>query len=148
MPQTHYVRWIPRPQTIKRIGKLHVRLYRATWGLVGSRMDGLDILLLTTTGHKTGRARTVPLPYFRDGARYVLVASFGGNAQNPAWVTNLSTHPEVRIQVGRRRMAARAQVASGAERERIWSQITTDYPRYRVYQQKTEREIPLVVLET
>jgi deazaflavin-dependent oxidoreductase (nitroreductase family) len=147
MPQTKYIKYVPREATMKRIGKLHVRLYRATWGLLGRRVDGLNILLLTTTGKKTGIARTVPLPYFRDGTRYVLVASFGGNDKHPAWFHNLKATPEVELQVGRKRMKMRAVITEAAERERIWGQITRNYPRYLVYQAKTERTIPVVVLE-
>jgi deazaflavin-dependent oxidoreductase (nitroreductase family) len=123
-----------------------VRLYRASWGLIGGRVDGLDILLLTTLGKKTGISRTVPLPYFRDGSRYLLVASFGGGEKNPAWFHNLKATPHVEIQVGRKRMKAQALTAEGAERERLWGQITRDFPRYLNYQAMTERQIPLVVL--
>jgi deazaflavin-dependent oxidoreductase (nitroreductase family) len=147
MPQTKYIRWVPTPETIKRIAKLHVPLYRATWGILGGRVDGLDILLLTTLGKKTGLLRTVPLPYFRDGERYVLIASFGGNSKNPAWYNNLQAQPEVELQVGRKRMKACAKVADGAERERIWSRVTHDFPRYLRYQAQTARLIPVVVLE-
>jgi deazaflavin-dependent oxidoreductase (nitroreductase family) len=146
MAQTKYIRWVPKPDTIKRIGKLHVRLYRATFGLVGKRVDGLDILLLTTRGRKTGLLRTVPLPYFRDGERYLLVGSFGGNAKNPAWIGNLEAHPDAQIQVGHRKLAVRASLAQGEERARLWDQITRDFPRYKAYQEKTDRLIPVVVL--
>jgi deazaflavin-dependent oxidoreductase (nitroreductase family) len=147
MPQTDYVKWVPKERNMTRIGKLHVRVYRSTFGLIGSRIDGLDIMLLTTIGKKSGEERVVPLPFFRDGKRYVLIASFGGNDKNPAWLSNLSANPDVRIQVGPRRMKARAQVAESTERERIWSEITRAYPRYLAYQGKTERKIPIVVLE-
>jgi deazaflavin-dependent oxidoreductase (nitroreductase family) len=147
MPQTDYVKWVPKERNMKRIGKLHVRVYRSTFGLIGSRIDGLDIMLLTTIGKKSGEERVVPLPFFRDGKRYVLIASFGGNDKNPAWLSNLSANPDVRIQVGPRRMKARAQVAESTERERIWSEITRAYPRYLASQGKTERKIPIVVLE-
>jgi len=147
VPQTEYIKYVPEPRTMKRIGKLHTRLYRLSGGLIGGRIDGLDILLLTTIGRKSGEKRTVPLPYYRDGKRYVLIASFGGNAKNPAWFHNLSANPDVTLQVGFRRMAAKATVADEAERARIWAQITHDFPRYLVYQDKTERKIPVVVLE-
>jgi len=146
MPQDKYIQYVPAESTMKRIGKWHVRLYRATGGLLGRRVDGLDILLLTTTGKKTGIARTVPLPYYRDGSNYLLIASFGGNDKHPAWFHNLSANPLVELQVGAKRIRARAEVADGAERERLWSDITRDYPRYLQYQAKTERTIPVVVL--
>jgi deazaflavin-dependent oxidoreductase (nitroreductase family) len=147
MPQTKYIRWVPTPSWIKRIDKIHVPLYRFSRGLLGGRVDGLDILLLTTTGKKTGLARTVPLPFFRDGARYVLIGSFGGNPTNPAWVGNLTATPRVDVQVGARKFPALAQITQGAERERIWNQVTHDFPRYRVYQETTPRQIPVVVIE-
>ena len=146
MPQTKYIRWVPAPQTIKRIDKIHTFLYAWTWGIVGGRLDGLDILLLTTTGKKTGRARRVALPFFRDGERYLLVASFGGNPKNPAWFSNLVADPRVQVQHGRQRWSARAEVPEGAERERLWAAITREFPRYAAYETKTPRQIPVVVL--
>jgi deazaflavin-dependent oxidoreductase (nitroreductase family) len=147
MPQTKYIRFVPKPSSIKRIGEIHVRIYRFTRGLIGKRMDGLDILLLTTIGKKTGLSRTVPLPYFRDGASYVLIASFGGNAKNPAWLGNLKATPTVDVQVGAKKLKLKARVTQGEERARVWAQVTRDYPRYLAYQTKTEREIPVVLLE-
>jgi deazaflavin-dependent oxidoreductase (nitroreductase family) len=136
-PQTRYVRWIPKAHEIKRIGKLHVCLYRATGGLVGGRMDGLDILLLTTVGRKTGKQRTVPLPFFRDGERYVLIASFGGNVKNPAWLANITANPGVHVQVGRTTKRLVGRVTSGDEREALWRSLTSAYPRYLRYQALT-----------
>ena len=146
MPQTEYIKYVPEPGTMKRIGKFHTRLYRATGGLIGGRIDGLDILLLTTVGRKSGEKRTVPLPYYRDGQRYLLVASYGGNEKNPAWVHNLTANPSVEIQVGFRKMKAQALPANEPERTRLWDQISTAFPRYLAYQQKTERKIPIIVL--
>ena len=146
-PHTRYIRWVPAPQNIKRIGKIHERLYRWTFGLVGGRVDGLDILLLTTTGKRSGRPRCVPLPYFRDGSRYLLVASFGGNANNPHWYANLLTNPSVELQRGGTRWNTQARVAQGAERERLWGHITYEHPRYLRYQARTTREIPVIVLD-
>ena len=147
MPHTQYIRWVPSPTTIKRIGKIHEQLYVWTRGLIGCRLDGLDILLLTTTGRKTGIARRVPMPYFRDGSRYLLVASFGGNASNPAWFGNLLENPDVELQCMARCWRAQARVADGAERERLWNLITYEHPRYHAYQAKTARQIPIVVLD-
>jgi deazaflavin-dependent oxidoreductase (nitroreductase family) len=147
MPQTRYIRWVPSPNNIKRIGKLHTLLYRCTFGLIGARMDGLDVLLLTTVGKKSGRPHCVPLPYFRDAERLLVVASYGGNARNPAWVSNIAANPDVQVQRGPRRWTTRAHVAQGAERERLWANITREFPRYAVYQTRTSREIPVIVLE-
>ncbi|HEX4353944.1 MAG TPA: nitroreductase family deazaflavin-dependent oxidoreductase [Polyangiales bacterium] len=146
MPQTKYIGWVPQPDTIKRIGRIHTLLYRATFGIIGQRMDGLDVLLLTTIGKQSGRARCVPLPYFRDRDRYLLVASFGGNPKNPAWLANIAAEPRVRVQLGARRWEAHASIAQADERERLWRDITTEYPRYANYQTKTARAIPVVVL--
>ena len=146
-PQTCYISWVPSPNNIKRIGKIHTVLYRYTFGLIGSRLDGLDVLLLTTIGRKSGLARCIPLPYFRDGERYLLVASYGGNARNPEWIANIETNPEVQVQCGRRRWSARARIAQADERARLWAQIIHDFPRYAVYQTKTAREIPVVILD-
>lgn len=145
-PQTDYIKWVPEPGLMKRMGHWHVRLYRLTGGILGGRMDGLDMLLLTTRGRKSGLERTVPLPYFRDGDRYLLIASYGGNARNPAWLDNLAANGEVTIQVGFRRRKARAEVAAGAEHERLWRELTASFPRYLEYQKKTARRIPIVVL--
>lgn len=147
MPQTNYISWVPAPHTTKLIGKIHTFLFKATRGFVGGRMDGLDILLLTTIGKKTGRARCVPLPYFRDGHRYLVVASFGGGPVNPAWFANLATNPAVRVQLGRQTWDTRAQIAQAAERDLLWRDITREFPRYAVYQTKTSRVIPVIVLD-
>jgi deazaflavin-dependent oxidoreductase (nitroreductase family) len=147
MPQTKYVRWVPSAPMIKRIGKIHTFLYVATRGLIGSRMDGLDVLLLSTIGKRSGLVRRVPLPYFRSGASYLVIASYGGNAKNPAWLDNIAANPRVDVQLGGRRWTTDARVAQGEERERLWDEVTRDFPRYGVYQTKTERKIPVVVLD-
>jgi deazaflavin-dependent oxidoreductase (nitroreductase family) len=146
-PQTSYIKWVPREPLMKLLGKFHTQFYRYSGGLIGGRIDGLDILVLTTIGSKTGEKRSVPLPYFRDGKNYVLIASFGGNDKNPAWLNNLSKTPEVELRVGFASLKARASVAKQDERTRIWGNITAAFPRYLQYQQKTERQIPVVVLE-
>lgn len=147
MPQTWYIPWVPSPNNIKRIDKFHTLLYRWTSGLIGARLDGLDVLLLTTTGAKSGIQRCIPLPYFRDGDRILLVASFGGNRKNPAWIANITANPEVQVQLKAKQWTARARISNGAERERLWAGITYEFPRYAKYQAKTERPIPVVVLE-
>jgi deazaflavin-dependent oxidoreductase (nitroreductase family) len=146
-PQTNYVKWVPREPLMKLIGKLHSHVYRYSGGLVGGRIDGLDICMLTTIGCKSGEKRTVPLPFFRDGKNYVLIASFGGNDRNPAWLNNLTANPDIELRVGFRTMKARATVAKQEERARIWGNITRAFPRYLKYQEKTDRQIPIVVIE-
>lgn len=147
MPQTNYISWIPAPQNIKRIGKIHTWLYVKTGGLIGSRLDGMDVLLLTTIGHRSGDPRCVPLPFFSVGGRLIVVASFGGNAKNPLWITNITKQPEVKVQRGRKCWDARARVSEGEERVELWKELTHEFPRYANYQTLTERLIPLVVIE-
>lgn len=104
-------------------------------------------LLLTTTGRKTGRQLTMPLIYGKDGDRYVVVASKGGAPQHPAWYLNLAADPQVEVQVAERKFAATARTAAGAERQRLWEMMSQVYPPYPSYQERTTREIPVVVLE-
>jgi deazaflavin-dependent oxidoreductase (nitroreductase family) len=104
-------------------------------------------LLLTTTGRKSGKQLTMPLIYGKDGDRYVIVASKGGAPQHPAWYLNLQSNPRVNVQVIRDKFPAVARTASGEERERLWKMMSAIYPPYPSYQQRTDREIPVVVLE-
>lgn len=147
MPQTCYIRWIPAPQNIKRIGKIHTWLYEKTNGIIGRRLDGMDVLLLTTIGHKSGEPRRIPLPYFSLSGRTVVVASFGGNPKDPAWIANIKKQPEVKVQAGAKRWDAKARIAEGAERAEVWAELIHEFPRYANYQTLTERLIPLVLIE-
>jgi deazaflavin-dependent oxidoreductase (nitroreductase family) len=104
-------------------------------------------LLLTTTGRKSGRQLTMPLIYGQDGDRYVVVASKGGDPKHPAWYLNLQDNPQVDVQVVRDTFAAVARTATGEERARLWEMMSKIYPPYPSYQQRTDREIPVVVLE-
>jgi proline iminopeptidase len=129
-------------------GEDHVRRYRETGGAVGHIWrKGSTVLLLTTTGRKTGEKRTAPLIYARDGDRYVLVASNGGAPEHPGWYRNLEKMPEVEIQVKDEVFRARARTAKGEERERLWRKANEVWPPYDEYATKTDREIPVVVLE-
>jgi deazaflavin-dependent oxidoreductase (nitroreductase family) len=126
----------------------HVAVYRATGGLIGHRFPvGPPMLLLDHEGAKSGKRRTVPLVYVEDGDDVVIVASKGGHPRHPAWFHNLGAHPETTIQVGREQRQVRARVATKAERDRLWPKAIETYPGYRDYQRRTEREIPLVILE-
>lgn len=147
MPQKFYIPWTPAPNNIKRIDKIHTWLYKKTRGLIGSRLDGMDVLLLTTTGNRSGLPRCVPLPFFKLGGHTVLVGSFGGNAKNPAWVKNVERHAAVRVQRRGRIWDAHARIAEGEERKQLWSELAQEYPRYAKYQTRTERLIPLVVID-
>jgi deazaflavin-dependent oxidoreductase (nitroreductase family) len=131
-----------------RLFKGHVALYRVTGGVIGHRFPGVPpMLLLDHVGAKTGRLRTTPLAYVTDGDRYVIVASKGGHPKHPAWFHNVLASPNVRIQVGSRRMTVRAREANAAERERLWPKVVKAYRGYQGYQDRTSREIPLVILE-
>ncbi len=126
----------------------NVGIYRATRGKIGGSMFGGQVLLLTTKGNKTGRSRTTPVMYFDDGASRVVIASAGGSPVHPAWFKNLSRHPEVRVEVKAEAYPARAEVASGDERARIWQRVISEQPRFAEYAKKSQgREIPVVVLK-
>ena len=127
-------------------GKEHVDRYQATDGKEGHDWQGTTTLLLTTTGRRSGEQRTMPLIYQPDGDRYVIVASNGGWKDHPGWYYNLSENPDVEVQVWGDRFPARASVAEGEERERLWKLMTVTWPAYDDYQTKTDREIPVVVL--
>ena len=128
-------------------GPEHVRRYQETDGEVGGVWNGAPILLLTTTGRRTGDPTTTPLIFGRDGDRYVVVASKGGAPQHPGWYRNLAKNPEAELQVMGERFHARARTATGDERERLWRAMNEIWPPYDSYAQRTEREIPVVVLE-
>ena len=122
-------------------------LYRVTRGVIGRRLVDNDMLLLTTKGHVSGQDRTVPLLHLTDGDSFVVVASYGGRARHPDWYDNLVANPAVQVQVGSRHLSMRARTASAEERERWWPRILDAYRDYAVYQSRTEREIPVVLLE-
>jgi deazaflavin-dependent oxidoreductase (nitroreductase family) len=128
--------------------RAHVLAYRVTGGLVGHRIPGVPpVLLLDHMGAKSGRKRTIPLSYLWDGDDIVIVASKGGSPRHPAWFHNLRANPETSVQVGSRRTPVTARVAAPAERKRLWPKVVDLYGGYQGYQDRTEREIPLVVLE-
>lgn len=127
--------------------KVHVGLYRASGGRLGARLrKGVPVLLLTTTGRKSGKRRTTPLLYVEEGDRYVVIASAGGAPSHPAWYLNLRSNPAATIQVGGRKLAVTAETAGPEERAGLWPKLTRMWPQYDDYQAKTRREIPVVVL--
>jgi proline iminopeptidase len=129
-------------------GEEHVRRYQETDGEEGYLWrNGSPILLLTTTGRKSGTEYTAPLIFGEEGGNPVVVASRGGTPTHPAWYLNLEAHPEVGVQVKGEKFQARARTAEGEERERLWKQMTGLWPPYDEYQTKTDRVIPVVVLE-
>jgi deazaflavin-dependent oxidoreductase (nitroreductase family) len=130
-------RWVAR----------HIRRYVETDGAKGHQWRGVQTLLLTTRGRKTGRLRRTALIYGRDGDRYLVVASNGGSKEHPSWYLNIADNPEVELQVGAERFAARAHPATPEERAGLWPRMAAIWPEYDKYQAKTERDIPLVILE-
>lgn len=129
----------------KALATAHVRAYRATGGRFVGR-PGAPTLLLTTTGRKSGQPRTTALFYLPDGDRQVLVASYGGDARHPQWYLNLVADPDVTVQLGRQTRQAHATVASGPERAALWPKVVANWPGYQGYQERTDRELPVIVL--
>src|SRR3954452_19065935 len=126
----------------------HTVVYRLTGGLIGHRIPGgPSMLLLDHLGAKSGTKRTAPLVYFRDGDDVVLVASKGGYPKNPAWFYNLKANPDTTVQIGSERRRVRARVAEPEERERLWAKADAEWSDFKTYRARTDREIPLVVLE-
>lgn len=131
----------------KLVVKLQVWLYQSSGGRRGSMMRGRQLLLLTTTGSKTGKQRTVPLVPFREGEQLYVMASLAGAPEHPAWFKNLRAKPDVEVQVGADKWRARAEIVpEGPERDRLWKAITTELPNFGEYQKKTTRVIPVVRL--
>jgi deazaflavin-dependent oxidoreductase (nitroreductase family) len=130
-------------------GKEHVDRYRATDGEEGHDWErGSSVLLLTTTGHRSGEPRTTPLIYAPAGDdAYTVIASKGGSDEPPAWYVNLSEDPEVEVQIRGDRFKARARTATAEEKPAMWKRMVDEWPDYDDYQRSTEREIPVVVLE-
>jgi len=128
-------------------GAEHVQAYRESGGERGYHWRGTTILLLTTTGRSSGQERTTPLIFGSDEGRWVVVASKGGAPDHPAWFKNLTADPAATIQIKDEVIPVRARVAEGEERERLWRMMTETWPAYDDYQERTERQIPVVVLE-
>ncbi|HEX4363448.1 MAG TPA: nitroreductase family deazaflavin-dependent oxidoreductase [Solirubrobacteraceae bacterium] len=128
-------------------GAEHVRVYRETAGKHGYAWRGATILLLTTTGHSSGEQRTTPLIHRVDGDRWVVVASKGGAPEHPAWYENLLADSRATIQVKGDTIPVHASAAEGDERARLWALMLEQWPAYNDYRDKTDREIPVVILE-
>jgi F420H(2)-dependent quinone reductase len=134
---------------LRRVMAGHTLVYRASGGLIGHKIPGAPpTLLLTHVGAKSGQKRISPLTYTRgEGDDLVLVASKGGYPKNPAWFHNIKAHPDTEVQVGREHRQVHARVATPEERERLWPRVVDNYRGYAEYQKRTERTIPLVILE-
>jgi deazaflavin-dependent oxidoreductase (nitroreductase family) len=126
----------------------HAKIYRATGGLIGHRFPGApEALLLDHVGAKTKTQRTTPLVFARDGDNVILIASKGGYPKSPAWFHNLKANPDTTLQIGSKRMNVHARVATPEEYDRLWKLAVDVYGGYEDYRRRTERKIPLVVLE-
>jgi deazaflavin-dependent oxidoreductase (nitroreductase family) len=132
----------------RRLMSLHTFIYRASGGRVGRKLPGgPPVLLLDHVGAKSGKKRIAPLVYAEDGNDVVIVASKGGYPKNPGWFHNLKANPDTTAQIGTERRPVHARVATAEERKRLWPKVVDVYSGYDGYQERTDREIPLVVLE-
>jgi deazaflavin-dependent oxidoreductase (nitroreductase family) len=135
------------PTDLTLFGEEHIRRYLETDGAVGHEWNGAPTLVLTSTGRKSGQPRRSAMIYGQDGDAYVVIASQGGSPKHPNWYANLVAEPDVEVQVRGERFPARARTAEGDERERLWALMTRIWPNFDIYQTRTERRIPVVVLE-
>jgi F420H(2)-dependent quinone reductase len=136
------IRWL-----IALITAVHRFVYQRSGGRIGGRLPGQRFLLLTTTGRRTGRERTMPLLYVPDRDRFVVVGSNGGDDRPPAWWLNLQAWPAAQVQVDRQHHRVQARQAYGAELADLWARLEQSYRYYADYRRRTSREIPIVVLE-
>ena len=134
------------PMLMHTIATIHRGLYKLTGGTLGANLGGRPMLLLTTTGRKSGKKRATPLQYLRDGENMVVVASNGGNKNHPAWLYNVRANPEATAQTGKKGTKVRADVANEEERARLWPLLLEAYQGYQDYEDETERTIQVVVL--
>jgi deazaflavin-dependent oxidoreductase (nitroreductase family) len=125
---------------------IHRELYRRTGGKIGGKAGKVPMMLLTTTGRRSGQPRTTPLMCIADGGRYLAVASYGGDDRDPQWLKNLQANPEATIQIGADTIPVRAAVATPDEKAVLWPKVVAAYKGYDGYQRKTDRSIPVVIL--
>lgn len=127
--------------------KIHPKLYRFSGGRLLGRLVGMEVLILNTRGRRSGQERSTCLTTFREGGAFVVIGSFLGEPRDPGWVHNLRAQPEATIQTGREIRRVRAHEAEGAERDRLWARLVEIQPEYRDYEGRTDRVIPVVVLD-
>jgi F420H(2)-dependent quinone reductase len=132
---------------LRWVGRMNAPIYRLSGGRIGGRVGRGPVLLLTTTGRKSGQPRTAPVLYLADGARYVVINTNAGNAKTPAWSLNLRANPEAEVEVGRRRTKVRARMAEGEERNELWHRHMQQYSGWDYYESKLDREPSVFVLE-
>ncbi|NUW35304.1 nitroreductase family deazaflavin-dependent oxidoreductase [Nonomuraea sp. SMC257] len=121
--------------------------FRANGGKVGGMFEGAPLVLLTTTGRKSGKQVTTPVMYLKDGERVIVIASYAGADHHPAWYLNLVAHPEATAEIGTETYHAKAEVVEGEERDRLYARMVEQAPGFAEYQEKTERRIPVVALD-
>ena len=138
---------VKRTRFMEFIWKIHPWVYRASGGRILGSIEGMPVLLLTTTGRKSGAPRTSPLLYLPQGESCVVIGSYAGEPRHPAWFLNLQTNPRAEVQVRDRRSPVVAREAEGEERERLWSEVVERETSYAEYQQRTTHRIPVVVLQ-
>jgi deazaflavin-dependent oxidoreductase (nitroreductase family) len=150
---------VPNDHTIARVshslgarglrwaGKLNVPLYRLSRGRIGGRVGRAPVLLLTTTGRKSGQKRTAPVVYLADGENVIVINTNAGNAKIPAWSLNLQANPEAEVERGRRHYPVRARIAEGEERAELWRRHNEQYAGFDDYQRQLAREASVIVLE-
>jgi deazaflavin-dependent oxidoreductase (nitroreductase family) len=132
---------------LRAVGKLNAPIYRLTGGRVGGKLGKAPILLLTTTGRKSGQPRTAPVLYLVDEDRFVVINTNAGNDKTPAWSLNLRANPEAEVEIGRKRVPVHARLAEGEERADLWRRHMQQYEGWDFYESKLDREVGVFVLE-
>jgi F420H(2)-dependent quinone reductase len=132
---------------LRLVGKLNAPVYRLTGGRVGGKLGKAPILLLTTTGRKSGQQRTAPVLYLADADRFVVINTNAGNDKTPAWSLNLRANPEAEVEIGRKRVPVRARIAEGEERADLWRRHMQQYEGWDYYESQLDREVGVFVLE-
>jgi len=137
-----------RPRAVRRWSRLHSRLYRLSGGRLLPRWFGAPVLVLETVGRRSGKPRSTPMLYLRDGENLIVLAANAGAHETPAWWLNLRAAGEATVVIGRRRQSVRPRELTGAERERLWAAFVEMYPQAAEYPSFTDRPLPLVALES
>ena len=140
-------RWPSGARGLRWTGKLNTPLYRLSGGRIGGKVNRAPVLLLTTTGRKSGQKRTAPVVYLQDGERMVVINTNAGNAKVPAWSLNLNADPKAEVEVGRKKLPVLARVAEGEERADLWRRHNVQFAGFDEYEKKLEREPKVIVLE-